>query len=347
MNKVDIKGWGKFHIEDLFEVVKGTRLTKQDMKEGSINYVGATAFNNGITNHIGNDEHIHPAGTLTVAYNGSIGQTFYQVEPFWATDDVNVLYPRFKMSKHIALFIAPIIRSIGRNYEYTDKWQLNDMKKSSIFLPVDEDNHPDFVYMESYMSEIETKAVNIIDELLDVANYNGKHGHIDYSSWKEFLVGDYFDATNTGNILSRDVNDGSGSTPYVTASGENNGIVAHIDAGDYDLIKGNCILIGGKTFTLTYQKEDFLSNDSHNFEVHLKNNYGSENVYLFLITVFRQSFSSKYSWGDAVTKSKFLAQRIYLPTDNNGNPDWAYMESYIDNIHKRNRAYISAYQSVL
>lgn len=44
-----------------------------------------------------------------------------------------------------------------------------------------------------------------------------------------------------------------------------------INASRYELIKGNCILVGGKTFTLTYQKEDFVSNDSHNFEMHLKN----------------------------------------------------------------------------
>lgn len=30
-------------------------------------------------------------------------------------------------------------------------------------------------------------------------------------------------------------------------------------------MKGDCILVGGKTFTITYQAVDFVSNDSHNF----------------------------------------------------------------------------------
>ena len=88
-----------------------------------------------ITNHIGNNEHIHPAGTLTVTYNGSIGQTFYQEEEFWATDDVNVLYPKFAINKYTALFIAPLIKAVGKNYEYTDKWQIEDMKKAKFICP--------------------------------------------------------------------------------------------------------------------------------------------------------------------------------------------------------------------
>lgn len=138
------------------------------MIEGNINYIGATAFNNGITNHIGNNEHIHRAGTLTVTYNGSIGQTFYQEEEFWATDDVNVLYPKFAINKYTALFIAPLIKAVGKNYEYTDKWQIEDMKKSKIYLPVDDNNMPDFDFMESYMKEKERNAKNIIKQLFSI-----------------------------------------------------------------------------------------------------------------------------------------------------------------------------------
>ena len=46
------------------------------MKEGDILYIGETAFNNGMTNHIGNVENIQPGKTLTVCYNGSIDQAY-------------------------------------------------------------------------------------------------------------------------------------------------------------------------------------------------------------------------------------------------------------------------------
>ena len=114
--------------------------------------------------------------------------------------------------------------------------------------------------------------------------------------WKDFLIDVYFDAKNTGNILNRDVIDDSGSTPFVTASGVNNGVAAYIDASKYDIIKGDCILIGGKTFTLTYQKDDFVSNDSHNIVLYCKN-CGNELVYLFVITVLTYIIHSGFISG--------------------------------------------------
>lgn len=157
---------------------------------------------------------------------------------------------------------------------------------------------------------------------------------IDTKNWGLFTIKNYFEANNTGNILARDVEDGSGKTPFVTASGINNGVVGHIDASKYNKIRGHCILVGGKTFTLTYQEQEFVSNDSHNFEMHLKKERGI-NVYLFLISAIRASLSSKYSWGDAVTKEKLLKQSISLPKDKKGEPDWDFMEKYMQGIHNK------------
>lgn len=148
---VDILGWKDFEIGKLFDVVKGTRLTKANMREGSNRFIGSFAMCNGLTTQIANDEKLYPANTITVCYNGSVGETFYQDEPFWASDDVNVLYPNFDMSKNIGLFIAPLIRSIGQRYAFVDKWRLEIMKKDCIKLPIDDQGNPDWAYMDSYM----------------------------------------------------------------------------------------------------------------------------------------------------------------------------------------------------
>lgn len=169
MKKMDIQNWKPFELGSLFDIVKGSRLTKKDMQEGSIRYIGATAFNNGITNYIGNKEELHPAGILTVCYNGSIGQTYYQDKEFWATDDVNVLYPRFPMSKYMALFIAPLIKVVGKNYAYADKWKIEDMKSSVIYLPVDKEGRPDWMQMEQYMKNIEKKSQLSLNHLFKIA----------------------------------------------------------------------------------------------------------------------------------------------------------------------------------
>ena len=168
VNRIDTNTWKKFSISDLFVVVKGSRLTKASMKEGNIPYVGASSFKNGITQYISNSEHVHNKNTLTVCYNGSdIGRTFYQREPFWATDDVNVLYPKFEMSENIALFLAPIIKAVGGTHEYNDKWKKEDMEKDSILLPSTLDNTPDFNYMEKYIQNLK---VNIMKSLVVLEN---------------------------------------------------------------------------------------------------------------------------------------------------------------------------------
>ena len=52
---IDVSGWGEFRIEDIFDVIKGTRLTKADMRDGTIKFVGSSAMNNGETHSIANN----------------------------------------------------------------------------------------------------------------------------------------------------------------------------------------------------------------------------------------------------------------------------------------------------
>lgn len=162
---IDISNWGEFKIKDIFNVVKGTRLTKANMKEGNIKFIGSSAMNNGETQRIGNSGHLHPANTITVCYNGSIGETFYQDEPFWASDDVNVLYPNFDMNKYIALFICPIIRSVGQKYAFNEKWKQEDMKDAKIYLPVTQSGLPDWDYIENYMKNIMDETEQVFTKL--------------------------------------------------------------------------------------------------------------------------------------------------------------------------------------
>ena len=104
---LDTQTWGKYRLGDLFDIKKGKRLTAEDQTEGLTPYIGAIDSNNGILNHIGQNA-IHSGNTISLSYNGSVGEAFYQPNPFWATDDVNVLYFKdkndFPFNKNIALF---------------------------------------------------------------------------------------------------------------------------------------------------------------------------------------------------------------------------------------------------
>lgn len=91
LHTLGVESWGEFCVGDLFEVKKGKRLTSDDQTDGDTPYIGAIDSNNGVANYIGQAA-IHDGNTISLSYNGSVGEAFYQPKPFWATDDVNVLY---------------------------------------------------------------------------------------------------------------------------------------------------------------------------------------------------------------------------------------------------------------
>ena len=151
--KLRIAAWRPFELQELFDIKKGKRLTKANMLPGTTPYIGSTDSRNGITAYVGQAP-IHQGNTLTVAYNGSVAEAFYQAVPFWATDDVNVLYPKFSMSNAIGLFLCALIRLEKFRFNYGRKWHLDRMKLSTIRLPVDAELAPDWAFMERYIKTL-------------------------------------------------------------------------------------------------------------------------------------------------------------------------------------------------
>lgn len=151
---LDTSDWKSFTLSSLFDVRKGQRLTKANMLPGSVPYIGASDAANGETARIG-QKAIHKAGTISVSYNGSVAEAFFQAEDYWATDDVNVLYPRgFKLIPATALFICTLIRLEKYRFNYGRKWHLERMRDSVIKLPVTEAGQPDWAFMERYIKTL-------------------------------------------------------------------------------------------------------------------------------------------------------------------------------------------------
>ncbi|MEJ7783728.1 MAG: restriction endonuclease subunit S [Solirubrobacteraceae bacterium] len=142
--------WRSFRYDELFDIKKGTRLTKQDQTDGSTPFVGSSRMSNGVTAHVG-QECAHPAACITVSYNGSVAEAFLQPHAFFATDDVNVFYPKSPLTPERALFICTLIRQEAYRYNYGRKWSLEGMRAAKLNLPVTEDGQPDWQWMTDYM----------------------------------------------------------------------------------------------------------------------------------------------------------------------------------------------------
>lgn len=140
----------------LFVFEKGTRLVKADMQSGKTYFIGAISSNNGIRQLI-DEEPLHLGNCITVNYNGSVGEAFYQEKPFWASDDVNVLYPQpwWRLNRYVAMFLITVIKENRYLFSYGRKWNIDKMKKTKLLLPVDDNGKPDFNFMEQYIRSLQ------------------------------------------------------------------------------------------------------------------------------------------------------------------------------------------------
>lgn len=142
--------WRSFMLNELFTIKKGKRVTKAARMPGNTRFIGASDRNNGITDMC-SLEPIFEAGTLSIPYNGSVGYSFFQDEPYFASDDIQVLVPKEGITKWAMLFVSTIIRHEKNRFTYGYKWNMARMKKTTIRLPATLEGAPDWAYMERYM----------------------------------------------------------------------------------------------------------------------------------------------------------------------------------------------------
>lgn len=136
-------------------------------ENGNFPFIGASGENNGVTGFTTKkdvennsklgygtneplDKKIFSKGHLCVVNNGSaIGYTYYQPDNFTCTHDVNPLWLRScKMNKYLGLFLAQMIKNQGICFAYARKWRPSRMVHSCVMLPVNDNNEPDYEFME-------------------------------------------------------------------------------------------------------------------------------------------------------------------------------------------------------
>ncbi len=269
---------------------------------------------------------------------------FYRQKSWYAGQFVRKIIPKIKIPTFAIPFftsalnrLKPILLSVL--VRDVDKTFLN----SQLTLPVLKNGDIDFDFMERFVAKLEAERIEKLDTFLlenGLNDYNltgvEKQALSDFENqeFEEFNVIDVFDVKNTGNILSRDIVPNSGEVPYLCASSENNSVSSYITYDEKYLDKGNCIFIGGKTFVVSFQANNFFSNDSHNLALYLRNKEKRDKKnQLYLATCVNKSLRYKYSWGDSISNRKIQEDKVSLPVKNN-KPDYETMETIISAIHK-------------
>jgi len=368
---MDTTKWVDFCLGRVFEIKKGKRLTKENITPGDLNFLGAIQGMNGVREKI-NEEPLFQGNCISVNYNGcGVGEAFYQKEPFWASDDVNVLFLRgHEMNETLAMFFNTIIRNEKYRFSYGRKWNKEQMEKTIVKLPArmvngkyiidekkfysDDGYIPDFSFMEEYILSLKADVSGIPDYFLE-EGYDKACWYMDNIDQNEFEK-KYSDSVMPGRLSLEDrkweyfclgdtkyfdiqrgaseyiKNMSPGDVPYVSTTQENNGITAYVAESNR---KGNLITLAydGSIGACFYQEEDFFASEK---VVTIETVQYPLNKYvaMFLIQILKLE-SEMYSYGGRkwTVEKQLKETMIKLPVREGENePDYRFMEDYIKSL---------------
>lgn len=150
---------------------------------------------------------------------------------------------------------------------------------------------------------------------------------IDTTEWKEFKISDIFENLIRGNCpIFRFLEDGE--TPVVSSSTYNQGIKGYY-AVQASYINKITISLNGDSGFCSYHPYSFSANSDCGI-LFPKNNI-SDNVAWFLCTIITKT-CQKYNFGEKATKDKLFSENIKLPITSSGEPNYKYMDSYMQFI---------------
>lgn len=153
-------------------------------------------------------------------------------------------------------------------------------------------------------------------------------GKIDTFGWKEFRVGELF-AQERGKEKAPKQNE-PGDCPLIQETNNNNGFDRMVVPTK--IIKGNSITVSiNYAQNVFYQADDFCA--SVNIAV-LRNSHLNRYNSQFVCSVLRNAHQ-KFDYTSKISKELLNKEMIMLPVDKTGQPDWAYMESYMANLETK------------
>lgn len=167
-NHFDKVEWKEFFLDEICNINSGVRLTKANMNEGKMPFIGATDSNNGITNFVSNTNKSLDKNVLGVNYNGSVVENFYHPYECIFSDDVKRV--SFKdeqgQNKYCYMFLKQMILQQKEKYRYAYKFNGDRMARQKVMMPVDELGNIDFKFMNRYIAAKEMK--NLVAILKDI-----------------------------------------------------------------------------------------------------------------------------------------------------------------------------------
>jgi len=144
--------------------------------------------------------------------------------------------------------------------------------------------------------------------------------------WKEFSIMEVFKTVQRGKRLKKDDHI-FGKTPYASSTAFNNGLDTFIGNTENIRVFGNCLTIAnsGSVGSTFYQPFKVVASDH---VTKLENKNFNKYIYLFLANSVSK-LREKYAFNREINDKRIKKEKILLPINSKGEPDYAFMENYM------------------
>lgn len=324
--------WKEFRIDSLFKQERGKESApNQITTKGIIPIINEIQTNNGLST-FGYGIQLLKGNAITISVNFA-QNVFYQKKPFYASVNILVLYSK-KLNKYVGEFFVSCIRIANAKYNYAYKTSKERLNATKIFLPITPEGEPDYKFMEEYIKEREEKlkqrykehVESRVKKLFNTINLK--------KEWTAYKIENVFNILSGKRLTQAEMI--SGNIPFVSAAAINNGITSFIGNNNSSLDKNvlgvNYDGNGGMAISFFHPYDCLFSDSVKRF--HLKNYTDNKYTLLFLKqTILKQR--EKYVYGYKFNETRMKKQKIMLPINSKGEPDYKYMEDYMKYLEQK------------
>lgn len=343
---------GKFKnykISDLFNIYSPAKRFNANAVKfgGKFPYVVRTSKNNGIRDYITEDEkYLSPANTFS--FGQDTATVFYQDKPYFTGDKIKVM--RLKvgiLNKERACYLLSVIRKAFSNFSWgQNSFDENVLNNVEIVVPT-KNNQIDFYYMEERIHVLEMERVHVLENHLHVSGLdfysltseestvlnNLRSGNVVF---KQYKIGNLFDIEGIRQAKSQSAipNDDKG-IPYVVQSQFNNMVSRFVNEkylcnNNEPVCEGNAIVLGVTLAAVSYQDRKFGASQV----ITARAKFLNENIGNYFVALLRK-LMVQFSYQNKPGIKIYKEMMVSLPTNENNQPDFAFMETYIQAIKKK------------
>lgn len=351
MQSLDEKMWMPSVVDEVFTSINSTKgkTTAQLIEGDDVPYIAAAKTNNGCAGVYSSKpypEWVSDGNAIVFVQlgDGAAGLAHYVPMPFIGMSGKTSCGYFQSLNEDNGIFIARCLSANKAIFSHGHSWTGNRLKKTKFMLPVTDSGEPDYEYMAEYTRQkrdamldeyrkyVEAR-IEELGELVEIPVLGKKE-------WNPFSIVELFPKIipGRGKGLNHLPKVNTGGVNYIGATNRNNGVLCYVEEDDYSrpmILDGNCIGFikngdGSAGFAI-YKAEKFISTSDvlYGYADWLNRFTG-----IFFVTA-QDMIEHKYSHGYKRNKEHLAGDKVMLPIDDSGEPDYAYMEQYAKNMMLR------------